>query len=737
MRRISQRFLSTVARHGVLAAMFLLSLTTSVLAAPTAPVLAVERDNWYAIRFQNALIGYSRYSIEESVELGSDRFYVINSVSRVKLGPEAINEVVFASRLLLNRASLLPSLFVCSQRQGALDLRTECLFTPRLVAQKNAQGNQEITHTVNVETPPFLLCNNIWGRIDSMVEHYAVLLAAWRARGEGSTISVYDPVLRSSQPLSFKSEGRSTVSVPGRSDMPARVVLVSDSRGPLARAWVSDGGRLLRLDDIHGGFVFTLSDVRVEALLKKSVGVDLNRDRLGFSNIWFPDSAALRSFRATVDLKVSGQPSLTRSAGGYSQTFEGTLTDGAVKGTVTVETRTVTVKASTPFPRRAAYEGALASFTRAEPGVEAADEEVHSKGEEVAWRSRTAWEAATRVNTWIHDKVADGFSMPSGRYVLQTMSGNSESKALLAVTLLRSINIPARRVSGVAFQKGYFAPHSWVEVYVGDEGWVPIDPSTGEAGTLGATHVALGEACEASRIEVAVSSYSPTPPRRVPFFTRELTWPVGQRRVYTVVHGGKEIGTEIAQVNGLTKLDGHDVYDVSFSMVRTLDGKRSTAKSRLLVTPDVLPRRCSVDGSDDGVRWERAFDFTADAATERMQVGTETKVQTTPLSEGVYVLDPHFYAMYALVVGQLPNPGRGTKATMHVYDPQTHATREITLQIRQEEKVGVGGEEKDTWRCETPDGLSFFMEKSSGQVVRIEAPRQDIVLQLVESATRL
>jgi hypothetical protein len=735
MRSILPRFSTALA---VLAAGLLLGLVGPARGATSKAVLTlpVERDNWYAIKWENNLIGYSHFSLEAPVQLGSDQFYVLNSSSRIKLSPAENSDVTFVARLLLNRATLEPSLFICSQKQGKVETRVECLFTPRLVAQKNSMGNQDVQNTINVEAPPFLVFNNVWGRVDTLLEHYAVLLAAWKARGEAAELTVYEPVLRGTESLKFAVEGKSTVPVLGK-EVPTRTVLISDPHGPLARAYVADSGRLLRLDDLHGGFTFTLSDPQVEALVKKAVGVNLYKNRVDFSNVYFPNANDLRNFKARLEVRINGVAHLSRDIQGFRQTFDGTVDDGTVKGTVDIASHPVHIDNSTAYPRREPYGGDLAKYVGEEPGIEAKDEEVRSKAEEVAWRSRTSWEAAGKINTWVHDKVADGFSMPSGRYVLQRMAGNSESKALLVVTLLRSLNIPARKVTGILFSGGDFVPHSWAEVYVGDDGWVALDPTTGEAGTLGATHVALGESGDVASMDVQVVAYGPHPPARVAFFNKELAWPVGQQRVYSIIHGGKEIGKETARVKGLTSLDGKDAYEMEFSHDLTLDKKHRVGSAKLITTPDVLPRRFSVEASVDNEKTSHNYEIGPTVVKENIALGDETRVQETPISEGAYVVDPRFISMYALIIGQLPNPAMGTKATIHLYDPETHNTRPMALEIRQEEKIGVDGEERDTWRCESTDGMSFFIEKRSGQVIRIEMPRQDMVLQLTESAIKI
>lgn len=741
MRRIPREFSFCGALVSV--ALIVLGLVCRpAYAAPRSLRLPLDKESWYAIRWENQLVGFSHFAVDRSVELAGDPVYYVTSNSRLKLGPGAGNEVSFEAKLLLKQSTLNPSLFICRQTQGRSVIELECLFTSKVVAQKNRTLQprvEEVTSTVNVEGPAYLVFNNVWGRVDTFLEHYMVLLAAWDANGGKDGLPVYDPVLRGTDRVHIQSEGTATVQLPGR-EAPARVFVISDPRRqPLARIYASEqNARILRLDDLHAGLTFTLSDARVEALVKKSVGVNLYKNRVEFSNVFFPNASKLRSFSAQLDIRVGGQPLLDRDICGFKQRFKGSVSEGVVKGTVDVSSDAVTVKKPLLFPRRQPFDGQLAAYVAPEPGIESRDEEMHSKASEVAWRSRTFWDAARKINQWVHEKVADGLTMPSGRYALQHMTANRESKALLVVALLRSVNIPARRVGGILFDEGNFVAHNWVEVYLGDtDGWVALDPTTGEEGTLGATHVALWENGDLSSLAVKVLSYAPRPPERVAFFNHELAWPVGEQRTYSVIHGGKEVGRETARVKGLTTLNGKDAYEMDFTADITIDNKHTLASSRLLTDPNVLPREFTIDVNADGNRFTHRYEFGRNVVNETVNVGHEAMVQETPLSEGTYVIDPRFMAMRALVVGQFPNPGLGAKATVNVYDPETHNTQEMSLQIRQEEKMGVAGEERDTWRCEATDGISFYIDKKTAQVVRIEQPRQDLVLQLVESGTKI
>lgn len=64
-------------------------------------------------------------------------------------------------------------------------------------------------------------------------------------------------------------------------------------------------------------------------------------------------------------------------------------------------------------------------------------------------------------------------------YVLEINHGDCGQVALLYISLLRSIGIPARWESGWEFPSGDAGWHDWLEVYFEGTGWVPCDMSRG------------------------------------------------------------------------------------------------------------------------------------------------------------------------------------------------------------------------------------------------------------------
>jgi len=112
------------------------------------------------------------------------------------------------------------------------------------------------------------------------------------------------------------------------------------------------------------------------------------------------------------------------------------------------------------------------------------------------------YEVVGRIATWIHDNIEYNLStlteevvQPSS-WVYEEGYGVCDEITSLFISMLRSIGIPARYVSGISYTNiDYFdtdwVSHAWAEVYFPEFGWVPFDISYGELGYVDATHIVL------------------------------------------------------------------------------------------------------------------------------------------------------------------------------------------------------------------------------------------------------
>ncbi len=81
--------------------------------------------------------------------------------------------------------------------------------------------------------------------------------------------------------------------------------------------------------------------------------------------------------------------------------------------------------------------------------------------------------------------------------------GDCDEHADLFIALTRAVNIPSRRVIGHFFKgKPEPEPHAWCEIFLEDNGWVPVDPALGRFGVLSENYF--------SRIREGLVSQRPT-----------------------------------------------------------------------------------------------------------------------------------------------------------------------------------------------------------------------------------
>ena len=129
--------------------------------------------------------------------------------------------------------------------------------------------------------------------------------------------------------------------------------------------------------------------------------------------------------------------------------------------------------------------------------VEAQHPKIIELAKKVAGSEKNAYATAKKVVQWVGANMVKDYGASSDRAsdILDTMKGDCTEHALLAVAMLRSLGIPARRVDGVVYlmnddQVPALYWHEWVEAYVGE--WTQLDPTFNQV-VADATHFAVGE----------------------------------------------------------------------------------------------------------------------------------------------------------------------------------------------------------------------------------------------------
>ena len=129
---------------------------------------------------------------------------------------------------------------------------------------------------------------------------------------------------------------------------------------------------------------------------------------------------------------------------------------------------------------RAGFRSRFAAELASEPLLQADDPEIVALAVRIAGNERDPRVVAERITRWVHDSLAKEItiSIPNAVQVLRTRRGDCNEHTQLFTALARSIGIPTRIATGLAYVNGKFYYHAWPEIRLRD--WVAVDPTFGQ-----------------------------------------------------------------------------------------------------------------------------------------------------------------------------------------------------------------------------------------------------------------
>lgn len=138
-------------------------------------------------------------------------------------------------------------------------------------------------------------------------------------------------------------------------------------------------------------------------------------------------------------------------------------------------------------------DASLAEYLRATPEFAADKKEVMDQARQIAGDDRDAWSVARKLADWTHKNLEWKLVASADPVLtLATREADCSEFSALFVGMARSLGLPARTVSGLAYNGSSFGGHAWVEVWIGK--WIELDPTWGTS-FVDATHIrATGDA---------------------------------------------------------------------------------------------------------------------------------------------------------------------------------------------------------------------------------------------------
>ncbi|MBT4541059.1 transglutaminase domain-containing protein [Candidatus Woesearchaeota archaeon] len=120
------------------------------------------------------------------------------------------------------------------------------------------------------------------------------------------------------------------------------------------------------------------------------------------------------------------------------------------------------------------------------------------------------YETVFKIATWTNENInysldtltADA-SLPAS-WVLENRRGVCDELTNLFISLVRTLNIPAKFVAGISYTESElftenWGTHGWAEIYFPSYGWVPFDVTYGQMGIIDPTHIKLKESFDSDK----------------------------------------------------------------------------------------------------------------------------------------------------------------------------------------------------------------------------------------------
>ena len=134
--------------------------------------------------------------------------------------------------------------------------------------------------------------------------------------------------------------------------------------------------------------------------------------------------------------------------------------------------------------------------------IDSDDKEVMKQAHILAENEDDLFVLVAKIGQWVNKNIKYDLTTRnveasiSASKVLRSRDGVCDELTNLFIAMLRSLGIPARFVSGVAYTNVDYVDdnwggHGWSEVYFPKYGWVPFDVTYGQYGYVDATHFVL------------------------------------------------------------------------------------------------------------------------------------------------------------------------------------------------------------------------------------------------------
>jgi hypothetical protein len=682
---------------------------------------------YYSIAMNDNLVGYAVVEAD-LVPRAGEELLRLKSTTALKVGLLGKpHNVLLESETLVRPDSGRPVHYKLTSTTNDVIQHTECEVAEgkaRTWSHRQGEKKGAPTETKLAESTLLLGGNNF--------AHWRLVAKATAStRGGKARIPVFLPEGGASETIELTRGETRDLEVRGKQ---RSCTLWREEKSGLS-LWVdARSDEFVRMEVPAQQITITLADEGVVKQAQKARAEDVLARHFAQSDVIFDDYLKVTLLKAEIDVQLLGTGRDSDIAGLTTsmQTLEGKKDGARLTGTVTVRTQTYEGKESPRFPGKP--DDRFARWLKPEPLIESDHPSIVTRSAELVKGAMTRWEATLRIARWVNKEIRYTIAdTPSARLALEKRAGDCGPHSTLTVALLRASGIPARLVGGLMYAPtfgGSFGQHAWVEVHLGEAGWVPLDPTTGEEQKLGATHIKLFEGLGGvvpRSIRVVAFEPANQAVSAVRAKARPLPWKLDKQYAFKFSQDDKEIGREVITFTK-GKREGKESCQVKSELNLKAGGVTIKSTASLTTAPNGLPLVFHRVLEADGKKYTIECTFREGTVQAKVS-GDKELAREIKVPEGVYCFDNNLMASWALIFSQL-NYEAGKEVSIRTFHPSSLQILPIAFKPGPPAQVTVGGKKVECYRCEVASIANTFWITRDGMFVR--AQQGGLVIELTE-----
>ena len=223
---------------------------------------------------------------------------------------------------------------------------------------------------------------------------------------------------------------------------------------------------------------------------------DMNESILTKTNVLITDIPSITYMKLKAEIEPSGKKLSIEDLNIPGQKFTGTVEDNHINGIFEIAYERYDGTNAPPFPPNFDNES-FKEYLQPGIAIESDDPVLIEKAIELTKDSKDSWDAATRLSKWVAENIS--YAIPGGGTAKKTYeirAGECGSHSFLLAAFCRAVGIPARVVWGAMYAPNFgggFGQHGWNEIYMGVNGWIPVDATAFETDFVDAGHIRIAE----------------------------------------------------------------------------------------------------------------------------------------------------------------------------------------------------------------------------------------------------